>query len=100
LPFYLDFVLYLKGGSADTSAYLFDDTLVDTSGGGKWTVTFLNNSGNNVPELSNTSVWVRAGTPPNGGGGGSGSNVPEPVSLALVGLGLAGVGLTRRRGRP
>jgi hypothetical protein len=29
LPFYLDFVLYLKGGNADTAAYFFDDTLVD-----------------------------------------------------------------------
>jgi PEP-CTERM motif len=92
LPFFLDFVLYLKGGQADTAAYLFDDTLVDTSGGGVWNVTFLNNGGN-IPNLSNISVYVREGKDPNF----PGDEIPEPASLALVGLGLLAAAATRRR---
>ncbi len=88
LPFYLDFVLYLKGGRADTAAYLFDDTLVDASGGGEWNVTFLNKGGN-VPDLSNISLWVRNGTPP--------VEVPEPGTIALLGFGLVGLSAMRRR---
>jgi hypothetical protein len=92
LPFYLDFVLYLKGGNLDTAAYLFDDTLVDEEGGGVWTVTFLNTGGNN-PALSNISLWVREGddNPDDP------DPLPEPGSLALLGLGLLGLGLSRRR---
>jgi hypothetical protein len=94
LPYSLDFVLYLKGGNADTSAYFFDNTQVDASGGGAWTITFLNGGGNN-PALSNISLWVRegeTGTPPSG-------STPEPSSLALLGLGLIGLGVARRRSR-
>lgn len=97
LPFYLDFVLYLKSGSADTGAYLFDDALVDAAGGGRWNVTFLNN-GNNIGALSNASVYVRNGTrPPDE------PNppvvIPEPTSVALVGLALAAMGAMSRRRR-
>jgi len=93
LPFYLDFVLYLKGGNADTAAYFFDDTLVDAVGGGEWNVSFLNGGGN-VPDLSNISVWVREGQ---GQGDDDDTDMPEPGTLALLGLGLLGLGLSRRR---
>ncbi|MFT6980311.1 MAG: hypothetical protein ACJARK_001820, partial [Marinobacter psychrophilus] len=79
LPFYLDFVLFLKGGSAETAAYFFDDTRVDEEGGGAWTVSFLN-TGSRVPALSNISLYVRNGT-----------EVPEPGTIALLGLGLLGL---------
>lgn len=88
LPFYLDFVLHLKGGNADTAACWFDDTLVDASGGGQWNITHLNN-GNQIPNLSNISLWVRNGTPP--------VQISEPGTVALLGLGLLGLGAMRRR---
>lgn len=90
LPGYFDFVGVVKGGTG-WAAYLFDNVLFDGSGGGSWSITFLNGGGN-IPGLSHFSIYTRAGTAPPQGG-----SVPLPGTLVLALLAGGLLLSTRRR---
>lgn len=92
-PIALDFVVTLKA-SDRYAMYFFDNATFDGSGGGAWSIQFVNKGGN-IPDLSHMQVNVREG---DGGGGGPGG-VPEPASLALVGVALAAAGFAQKRRR-
>lgn len=91
LPGYFDFVGVVKGGDG-WAAYLFDNVLFDGSGGGTWSITFLNNGGK-IPGLSHFSIYTRAGTAPPP----PGSSVPVPGTLLLTVLAAAALLSTTRR---
>lgn len=94
LPFMMDFVVHMHGGS-NNSFYFFDDRTVETSNAGTFQITFTNN-GNKFPGLSNFDLLVRdlrdiPTQPP------TEVDIPEPASMLLFGAGLLGLGLSRRR---
>jgi MYXO-CTERM domain-containing protein len=96
-----DFLVSLKGGSQGAALYFFDNVSFDGSGGGSWSVSFLN-SGGQTPNLSNLRVFGRAGscvTNCGEGGGDDNFEVPAPGTLALAGLALLGVAAAGRRRR-
>lgn len=101
LPETIDFAVLINGGN-NGDAYKFNDVLLpappNNSGGGSFTITFLN-PGGNTPGLSH---MILTGSddkivvcpdcvinPTNG--------VPEPMSLSLLGLGLLGLAAVRKR---
>ncbi len=90
LPTTLDLIGVLKGSDA-YALYFFDDVLFDGSGGGAWSMSFVNGGGR-IPDLSHFSVYARLGDD----GGGPPQEIPEPASALLAGLALAGVAALRR----
>lgn len=88
-----DFVFTLKGGNG-YALYLFENMVFDGSDGGAFNIVFLNN-GDQRPNLSHATGYVRFDSEGGGGGGGNGS-VPEPPTILLVGAGIAGLWCKRR----
>jgi len=99
IPLTLDFLVFIKGGTEGDFFY-FDDRILLEDNTGKFTMTFVQNNGNNgsVQGLSGFSLLVRdlrsddyedPNEDPN--------ETPVPHTLALFGLGLLAAGAMRRR---
>jgi len=88
LPLTLDFTVGIKG--ADSYGLWFFDDITFASdpntGTGTWSISWLNNGGNN-PNISHFTLYVREGT----------TTVAEPATLGLLGLSMLGLGYARRR---
>lgn len=82
----LDLVIAMHASNR-SGAFLFDDLTLTANQvqNGTWQIKWLNN-GNQVPDYSNSSLWVRDVTP-----------VPEPETYALLLAGLGVVGFMARR---
>jgi len=85
-PMSLDFIVALKASNR-YALYFFDDAVFDGSGGGAWSIEFVNN-GQQIPGLSHMLVFVREGTT---------RQVPEPAVLSLLGAGFVSIAMLRRR---
>lgn len=89
LPYAVDFGVALKASEAH-SAYFFDDemlTLDPSYGMGNWNISFTNN-GDQTPNLSHFSLYIREG---------ENHQVPEPGTLALIAAGFLTLASLRRR---
>ncbi|MCP5134720.1 MAG: PEP-CTERM sorting domain-containing protein [Gammaproteobacteria bacterium] len=103
LPFKIDLIGVLKGGSNGYAAYIFQGILLEDngtandnqgSGTGSFQIKVLNGGGQ-VPGLSHLDIYVRQAETSTTLTGG----IPEPSILTLLGIGLLGLGGMNMRHR-
>ena len=80
-------LVFAMHASNRSGAFLFDDLSIGTSGSGTWEINWPN-SGGNIPNYSNLTLFVRdvVVTP-----------VPEPETYALMLAGIGAIGFIARR---